>query len=75
MACREYQLFWNSWALKYIEKSGTITRELRADLLGYLWTSFLKPLTGGLNFERKKAIAELVLYQLKMQEIIYVTIF
>jgi hypothetical protein len=48
--------------LEYIEKSGTITRELRADLLGYLWTSFLKPLTGGLNFERKKAIAELALY-------------
>lgn len=48
--------------LEYIEKSGTITRELRADLLGYLWTSFLKPLAGGLNFEKKKAIAELALY-------------
>ena len=47
--------------LEYIEKSGTINRELKADLLGYLWTSFLKPLTGGLNIEKKKAIANLAL--------------
>ncbi len=47
--------------LEYVEKSGTLNRELKADLLGYLWTSFLKPLTGGLNFERKKAIANLAL--------------
>lgn len=48
--------------LEYIEKSRTITRELKADLLGYLWTSSLKPLSGGLSFEKKKAIAELALY-------------
>lgn len=47
--------------LEYIEASGTKIRELRADLLGYLWTSALKPLIGGLNFVRKKAIAELAL--------------
>ena len=47
--------------LEHIEKSGTLNRELKADLLGYLWTSFLKPLTGGLNFERKKTIANLAL--------------
>jgi len=47
--------------MEYIENSGTRIRQLRADLLGYLWTSTLKPLTGGLNFERKKAVAELAL--------------
>ncbi len=47
--------------LEYIERSGILNRELKADLLGYLWTSFLKPLTGGLNFERRRAIANLAL--------------
>jgi hypothetical protein len=47
--------------LEYIESSGVKIRELRSDLLGYLWTSALKPLAGGLNFVRKKAIAELAL--------------
>lgn len=47
--------------LEYIENSGLCLRELRADLLGYLWTPLFKPLTGGLNFEKKKAIAELAL--------------
>jgi hypothetical protein len=47
--------------LEYIETSGTRIRELRADLLAYLWTSALKPLVGGLDFVRKKAIAELAL--------------
>lgn len=48
--------------LEYIERSGTKNRELKADLLGYLWSSSLRPLTGGLNFKRKKGIAELALY-------------
>lgn len=47
--------------LEYIENCGTKIGELRADLLAYLWTSALKPLAGGLNFTRKKAIAELAL--------------
>ena len=47
--------------LEFIEASGVCLRELKSDLLGYLWTPNLKPLTGGLNFERKKAIADLAL--------------
>lgn len=47
--------------LEYIETSGIKIRELRADLLAYLWTSALKPLVGGLDFARKKAVAELAL--------------
>lgn len=50
--------------LEYIERSGTKNRELKADLLGYLWSSSLRPLTGGLNFENKKAIAELALHRM-----------
>ena len=50
--------------LEYIERSGTKNRELKADLLGYLWSSSLRPLTGGLNFEKKKAIAELALHRM-----------
>ena len=47
--------------LEYIERSGTKNRELKAEMLGYLWSSSLKPLTGGINFEKKKCIAELAL--------------
>lgn len=47
--------------LEYIENSGIKVGELRADLLGYLWTSALKPLINGLNFANKKAIAEIAL--------------
>jgi hypothetical protein len=50
--------------LEYIERSGTKNCELKADLLGYLWSSSLRPLTGGLNFEKKKAIAELALHRM-----------
>ncbi len=50
--------------LEYIERSGTKSRELKADLVGYLWSSSLKSLTGGLNFEKKKAIAELALHRM-----------
>ena len=47
--------------LEYIETSGTKVRELQAGLLAYLWTSALKPLVGGLDFARKKVVAELAL--------------
>jgi hypothetical protein len=47
--------------LEYIERSGTKNRELKAEILGYLWSSSLKPLTGGINFEKKRCIAELAL--------------
>ena len=47
--------------LEYIERSGTKNRELKAEMLGYLWSSSIKPLTGGINFEKKKCIAELAL--------------
>jgi hypothetical protein len=47
--------------LEYIEASGIKIRELRPDLLGYLWTPALKPLVGGLAFARKRVIAELAL--------------
>ncbi len=50
--------------LEYIERSGTKNRELKADLLGYLWSSSLRPLSGGLNFEKKKTIAELALHRM-----------
>jgi len=47
--------------LEYIERSGTKNRQLKAEVLGYLWSSSLRPLTGGINFEKKKFIAELAL--------------
>ncbi len=50
--------------LEHIERSGTKSRELKADLLGYLWSSSLRPLTGGLNFENKKTFAELALHRM-----------
>jgi len=50
--------------LEYIERSGTKNRELKAEMLGYLWSSSLRPLTGGINFEKKKRIAELALNSL-----------
>jgi hypothetical protein len=50
--------------LEYIERSGTKNHELKADLLGYLWSSSLRSLAGGLNFEKKKTIAELALHRM-----------
>jgi len=47
--------------LEYIERSGTKSRELKAEMLGYLWSPSLKPLAGGINFEKKKCIAKLAL--------------
>ena len=40
--------------MEYIERSGTKNRELKAEMLGYLWSSDIRPLTGGINFEKKK---------------------
>lgn len=47
--------------LEYVESSVARSSELHADLLGYMWTSELHRLTGGLNCERKRAVAELAL--------------
>ncbi|MDR4498350.1 MAG: MAE_28990/MAE_18760 family HEPN-like nuclease [Candidatus Scalindua sp.] len=47
--------------LEYIESTGVQVRNLKPGLLGYLWTPALKPLIGGLDFEKKKIIAELAL--------------
>ena len=40
--------------MEYIERSGTKNRELKAEMLGYLWSSSIRPLTGGINFKKKK---------------------
>lgn len=47
--------------LEYIERSGTKTRELKPEMIGYLWSPSLKVLAGGINFEKKKCIANLAL--------------
>ena len=47
--------------LEYVESSVGCSRELHVDLLGYMWTPELQRLTGGLNSERKRAVAELAL--------------
>ena len=47
--------------LEYIESSVRRSCELQVDLLGYMWTPELKRLTGGLNSERKRAVAGLAL--------------
>jgi hypothetical protein len=50
--------------LECIEKSGMKVRELRADLVAHLWTGRLKPLVGGVSFEKKRDIALLALTSL-----------
>lgn len=47
--------------LEYIESSVGRSRELQSDLLGYMWTPQLRRLVGGLNSERRRAVAELAL--------------
>jgi hypothetical protein len=47
--------------LEHIEASLSRVRQLQPALLGYLWTPKLKPITGGLNFERRKIVAECAL--------------
>jgi len=47
--------------LEYIEKNVPCIVDLQPAILGYMWTSELRPLTGGLNFARKTAVASLAL--------------
>jgi len=47
--------------LEHIEVSVKAASQLQPALLGYLWTPKLKPITGGLNFSRRKAVAECAL--------------
>ena len=44
-----------SFEREFLTISRTKSCELKADLLGYLRSSSLRPLTGGLNFENKKS--------------------
>lgn len=44
--------------LEYIETSVATAKQLHPALLGYLWTPMLRPISGGLNFEHRKAVAE-----------------
>lgn len=47
--------------LEHVEANVTCVADLRPPILAYLWTSHLRPLTGGLNFSRKVLIANLAL--------------
>jgi hypothetical protein len=47
--------------LEYIEQSVSKAAHLQPAMLGHMWTPELRPLTGGLNFLRKKLIAEMAL--------------
>jgi RiboL-PSP-HEPN len=47
--------------LEHVESAVNRCKELKPALLGYLWTPVLRPLTGGLNSERKKIVAETIL--------------
>src|SRR5271157_1539579 len=50
--------------LEHIEAIGLAHHHLQPAILGYLWTPLLRRLTGGLNFERKTAVAESALRSL-----------
>ena len=50
--------------LEHVEASVGSCSELAAAMLGYLWTPVLRPLRGGLNLDRKKAVAETALHAL-----------
>jgi hypothetical protein len=47
--------------LEYIEQTVSIAAQLQPAILGHMWTPELRPLIGGLNFLRKKSIAEAAL--------------
>jgi len=47
--------------LEHIEISVTTAKQLQPALLGYLWTPKLKPIMGGLSFDRRKVVAECAL--------------
>jgi len=44
--------------LEYVESAVNLSKELHPALLGYMWTPVLRPLTGGLNQDRKTRLAE-----------------
>jgi hypothetical protein len=50
--------------LEHIESSVECCGKLHPALLGYLWTPVLRPLTNGINFERRMAVVEHVLQSL-----------
>lgn len=47
--------------LEHVESAVDRCKELKPAMLGYLWTPVLRPLTGGLNTERKRILAETIL--------------
>lgn len=47
--------------LEYVEQSVSKAAHLQPAILGHMWTPGLRPLTGGLNFSRKKSVAEMAL--------------
>jgi hypothetical protein len=47
--------------LEHIEQSVSKAAYLQPAILGHMWTPELRPLTGGLNFSRKKSVAEVAL--------------
>jgi hypothetical protein len=47
--------------LEHVEASVASASHLQPALLGYLWLPMLRPIAGGLSFERRKAIAECAL--------------
>lgn len=44
--------------IEHIENTVAYARQLQPAVLGYLWTPLLRPISGGLNFDRRKAVAE-----------------
>jgi hypothetical protein len=51
--------------LEQVEASVAAARQLQPALLGYLWTPKLKPIIGGLNFDRRKTVAECALSDMR----------
>ena len=49
--------------IEHIEATVATANQLQPALLGYLWTPVLRRISGGLNFEHRKAIAEHALTQ------------
>jgi hypothetical protein len=50
--------------LEHIESAVRCCKDLRPALLGYLWTPILRPLSGGINAERRMTVAELAISSL-----------
>ncbi len=44
--------------IEHIEATVAYARQLQPALLGYLWTPLLRPITGGLNFDHRRTVAE-----------------